>query len=60
LKEVVLKAIQNPNEKNLLNLLLMVFGLSYFHKGQMATIERVFGFQNTMLNLPTGSGKSFC
>jgi hypothetical protein len=60
LKEAVSKALQNPCEKNLLSVLLPVFGLSSFRKGQMAAIERVLSFQNTMLSLPTGAGKSLC
>jgi hypothetical protein len=60
LKEAVSKALQNPGEKNLLSVLLPVFGLSSFRKGQMAAIERVLSFQNTMLSLPTGAGKSLC
>jgi hypothetical protein len=33
LKEVASKALKNPCEKNLLNVLLPMFGLSYFYKG---------------------------
>jgi superfamily II DNA helicase RecQ len=60
LKEDASKALKNLCEKTLLNVLLPMFGLSYFCKGHMATIEHVLNFQNTMFSLPTRVGKSLC
>jgi len=60
LKEDASKALKNPCEKTLLSVLLPMFGLSYFCKGHMATIEHVLNFQNTMFSLPTRVGKSLC
>lgn len=60
IEEAVMRVRNEVSDENLLRLLKLIYGYDSFRDGQLETIKMVLSGKFTMLDLPTGAGKSLC